>query len=126
MPPENVQFIPTTSTSISVLWEPPNLPLLTHTLSGYTVSCNNSHTLDVSPDLHAVTMTSLLPFTEYSCCVTARTTTGLLGETCGNITTLEDGEHFCIKKQSSIGFMYVNWHSSRSAVATPYIGIDQV
>ena len=90
--PQNIYANATASRSVFVSWTAPSSNVI---VSQYSVSCTSSGqepiTRDVSSSQRNVTLSSLLPHTDYLCCVTAQNEDGQTGENCATVTTLEDG-----------------------------------
>ena len=91
--PQIVSVNATSSTSLLVSWDRPNLDEMDGTLETFSVSCSpdEGNTVDAPADSLSAGLFDLSPYTTYTCCVTAHTTAGMSGASCGSQTTLEDG-----------------------------------
>ena len=86
----------TSSSSLLVSWEPPNLDEMDGQLLSYSVSCSQEDNNEETPEINQITTLSvsvleLSPYIAYECCVEAETTVGISGVSCLTKTTLEDG-----------------------------------
>ena len=90
-PPQMVSINTITSTSLNVTWDPPML--LDEQLNHYSVSCSNEEEdpLIIMPSNLSVSITNLLPYTTYTCCISAETITGVSRPICATQSTFEDG-----------------------------------
>ena len=91
--PQIVSVNATSSTSLLISWDRPNLDEMDGTLETFSVSCSpdEGNTVDAPADSLSAGLFDLSPYTTYTCCVTAHTTAGMSGASCGSQTTLEDG-----------------------------------
>ena len=96
--PQIVSVNATSSTRLLVSWDRPNLDEMDGALETFSVSCTpgDNNTVYVPADsLPADPLSAgllhLSSYTTYTCCVTAHTTAGVSGASCGSQTTLEDG-----------------------------------
>ena len=90
--PQNVKTQDVSSTSITVIWKPPQN--LNGRLQGYEVSYMlNGGSLSVVGVQNTTTwkLTGLKPYTVYTIFVRAKTGAGFGASTCSSVTTLEDG-----------------------------------
>ena len=70
-------------------------------VSQYSVSCTSSDQepaiqFNVSSSQRNITLSFLLPHTDYLCCVTAQNEDSQSGENCAAVTTLEEGTLYII------------------------------
>ena len=91
--PENLKANATTSSSIFVSWTAPSSNVM---VNQYSVSCTSSGQepsgqFNISSSQRNITLSFLLPHTDYLCCVTAENQNGQSSENCAAVTTLEDG-----------------------------------
>ena len=91
--PQIVSVDATSSTRLLVSWDRPNLDEMDGALETFSVSCSpgDNNTVPAPADYLSAVLLHLSPYTTYTCCVTAHTTTGMSGASCGTQTTLEDG-----------------------------------
>ena len=91
--PQIVSVDATSSTRLLVSWDRPNLDEMDGVLETFSVSCSpgDNNPVDVPADSLSAGLLHLSPYTTYTCCVTAHTTAGVSGASCGTQTTLEDG-----------------------------------
>ena len=91
-PPRQVMIIAENSTSITVSWIAPATP--NGVITEYQLQCSNykqifNHTVKGSQT--TTTLSGLLPYTNYSCNITAHTSAGGGPSTTVNIATAQDG-----------------------------------
>ena len=87
----------TSSTSLVVSWKHPNLEEMDGEVETFAVSCSPGDIAVSAPaDSLSAELLHLSPYTTYTCCVTAHTTAGVSGASCGTQTTLEDGMCMCV------------------------------
>lgn len=96
-PPSNVTVAPTNSTAMLVEWGRPVIDERHGRLQSYTVLCrspqNSSFFLQVSVtdlSMRNLTLSRLLPYTNYNCCLSAITNTANSPFSCVQSTTLQD------------------------------------
>lgn len=106
-PPQMLSVNATTSTSLLVSWEAPNLVADTDgDLEYFYVSCNKpfndgdpfSATVSFNGGAQfSATISDLQPYTTYTCCVFADTTVGLSTSSCLISTTLQDSKTIVVQ-----------------------------
>ena len=91
--PQIVSVNATSSTRLLVSWDRPNLDEMDGALETFSVSCTpgDNNTVPAPADSLCAGLLHLSPYTTYTCCVSAHTTAGMSGASCGTQTTLEDG-----------------------------------
>ena len=101
--PQIVSVNATSSTQLLVSWDRPNLDEMDGALDTFSVSCSpgDDNTVlvpadSLSADSLSAELLDLSPYTTYTCCVTAHTTAGVSGASCGTQTTLDDGVSVCL------------------------------
>lgn len=97
--PRNITVVSTNSTALLVEWELPLIDERHGRLQSYTVLCRSPQIRDFFLQnslndlaMRSFSLGSLLPYTNYSCCMSAITNTGNSPFSCVNSTTLQDGE----------------------------------
>ena len=105
----------TSSTQLLVSWDRPNLDEMDGALENFSVSCSpgDDNTVytpanSLSADSLSAGLLHLSPYTTYTCCVTAHTTAGVSGASCGTQTTLEDGVSVNVFALFPVMYMYHN------------------
>ena len=92
-PPRQLSSVSESSTSITVSWSAPAVP--NGVITEYQLQCSGrgqtfSHTVMGSQT--STTLNGLLPYTSYSCSITAHTSAGGGPEAATSVTTRQDGE----------------------------------
>ena len=79
--------------SVSLMWEPPEEDHRDGDLIQYTVNLGSLGSAITSIDTknNSTVLTELLPYHEYTCCVTVETTNGKSSPTCVTFITMETG-----------------------------------
>ena len=91
-PPRQVMIIAENSTSITVSWSAPSTP--NGVITEYQLQCSGHVQVfnrTVKGSQTATTLSGLLPYTNYSCNITAHTSAGGGPSTTVNIATAQDG-----------------------------------
>ena len=100
--PQNISLTAPNSTTLLLLWEPPEDDPGDGTIFHYSIVCRFGDD-DILPPLNSsassqsLQLTNLHPFTNYNCCVSAQRTNGDSPESCSTKTTPEDGINVFIK-----------------------------
>ena len=87
--PKNESVTLTTSTSAVISWSPPLEP--NGVIIQYRLQCGLNVDRNVSGSQTTITLSGLLPYTNYSCNITAHTSAGRGPAATVNITTAQDG-----------------------------------
>ena len=88
-PPKNESVTLITSTSAVISWNPPLKP--NGVIIQYRLQCGPNVGHIVSGSQTTITLSGLLPYTNYSCNITAHTSAGRGPAATVNITTAQDG-----------------------------------
>ena len=92
-PPRQVSAIAENSTSVNLNWNAPSTP--NGVITEYQLQCSGGgqkFTLMVMGSQTTTTLSGLLPYTNYSCSITAHTSAGGGPAATTSVTTDEDGE----------------------------------
>ena len=92
-PPHNFSIVAKSSQSINVTWSAPTTP--NGVITEYQLQCsgdNKKLTSAVMGSPTTTTLSGLLPYTNYSCSITAHTSAGGGPAATISVTTLQDGE----------------------------------
>ena len=95
-PPQNVSLNATASTTIDISWNPPIADSQDGIVLNYSISCFSlgwNGSITHSKQYNHYQWNHLVPFTNYTCCVTAQTTNGLSNSTCDTEQTPEDSKY---------------------------------
>ena len=95
--PHNLRATAQNSTSIAVNWLPPVKP--NGIITEYHLQCSGGgeiFTSVLSGSQTATTLSGLLPYTNYSCSITAHTSVGGGPEATTSVTTKQDGKYYLI------------------------------
>ena len=94
--PLNVTLNATSSMSLHMDWEEPELDAWDGTVSGYGIECSSDfgyyHENTFGGGQREYDVYNLLPFSNYSCCVLAMTTNGNSKYSCDAEQTLQDSK----------------------------------
>ena len=86
------------SKSITFTWKPPQNTSGMIIVTNYTFQCSIpgngvTHNLTINNSQTTITLSGLLPYTNYSCNITAHTSGGEGSAATTSVTTLQDGEY---------------------------------
>ena len=91
-PPRQVFVIAESSTTITLLWMTPATP--NGVITDYQLQCSGGGQVFNRTVMETTTtLSGLLPYTNYSCSITAHTSAGGGPAATTSVTTLQDGEH---------------------------------
>ena len=91
--PCNLSGISNNSMSLSFTWDAPLKP--NGVILKYVFSCScggMEHVISITGSQTTTTLSGLLPYTDYSCSITAHTSVGGGPPATASVTTLQDGE----------------------------------
>lgn len=95
-----MNIIPLTAISLHVYWIAPELDIQDGDVIEYIISCSSSfgfnHIGVVPAGTTGYTLSSLRPFSNYTCCISANTTNGLSSSLCAIQQTLQDSKDICL------------------------------
>ena len=98
-PPQNVFLNASSSMTLKLVWEAPELDVWDGHINSYEVNCTSAfgyyHFAHEDDGLLEYDLYSLDPFSTYTCCVRALTTNGDSVYSCDTETTLQDSA-FCL------------------------------
>ena len=93
-PPRHIIVIVENSTTITLFWSAPLTP--NGVITDYQLQCSGDGQMlsySVLGSQTTTTLSGLLPYTNYSCSITAHTSVGGGPAATTSVTTLQDGEH---------------------------------
>ena len=94
-PPRQVFVIPENSKTIKFIWSAPSTP--NGVITEYQLQCSGGgQVFNRTVMKTTITLSGLLPYTNYSCSITAHTSVGGGPAATIIVTTLQDGEHFSL------------------------------
>ena len=107
--PQNLRILNTTPMELSLSWLPPPESERHGTILNYTTNCSNLYQngslnhfeIIKAPSLNAsnnVTLSNLIPFTTYDCCISANNSQGRGKLTCTSTITEPAGKSACLLK----------------------------
>ena len=91
------------SKSITFTWKPPQNTSGMIIATNYTFQCSVpgnevTHNLNLNSSQTTITLSGLMPYTNYSCSITAHTSGGEGPAATTSVTTLQDGEYSILLK----------------------------
>ena len=90
-PPRQVSIVAESSTSINISWSAPSTP--NGVITEYQLQCSGGGQVFNRTVMETTTtLSGLLPYTNYSCSITAHTSAGGGPAATTSVTTLQDGE----------------------------------
>ena len=93
--PAEFLAVSTSSISITFTWKPPHD--INGTITNYTFQCSIhgtgvTHNLNLNNSQNTTTLSGLLPYTEYTCSITAHSSIEIGSPASVTVTTQQDGE----------------------------------